>query len=219
MLAPAGPVASARPASIRASLRVPATTLLRTRWEWDDGQHDDVELPWASIVRARVAHRYAGSGVYRVRVRAFGQPSSTVGDGTRYVVVRGRGQLGASGWIRDPSGQVPFGFLITPGTGRSPGTIVLRCLLGDSELSARELGWAFAGSGSVHFGGEAVVAGGERHPYRVDLAIPTGARPSRGMTISLYAPGSVPGHDAPIRRVGGLIRPGAVDAAMVALGR
>ena len=76
--------------------------------------------------------------------------------------------------------------------------------------------------GALHFGGEAASGiGGDPHPYRVDVGIASGAagRSNQQMTISVYAPGSVPGRDAPIQRISGPIRPGGVDAGIVTLVR
>ena len=137
-------------------------------------------------------------------------------DGVRYITVRRRGQFAASGWIRDQSGPpVPFGFLITPATGAEPDLVVLRCLIDGGEVLADGPTWLFVGDPrSLHFGG---VAGfgtsADDHPYRVDV-LPgrgSGGRIEQHVTISIYAPGTVPGRDGPLHRISGSIRPGVID--------
>ncbi|MGH2445086.1 MAG: hypothetical protein ACRDGD_03505, partial [Candidatus Limnocylindria bacterium] len=52
------------------------------------------------------------------------------------------------------------------------------------------------------------------HPYRVDVRRVSDARGSRRgqrLIMSVYAPATVPGHDSPMHRVSGLVRPGRID--------
>jgi len=216
MLGPARPVASGRSTTIRASVRTTPARIVRTRWEWDDGEYDLGDHAWAAVVHARIAHRYANPGVYRVRLMAGLDNAPPAEDGVRYITVRHRGQFAASGWIRDQSGPpVPFGFLITPATAADPDFVVLRCIISEEEMLAHGLTWLFAGDPrSLHFGG---VAGfgtsAEDHPYRVDVLAGSvsGGRLEQHVTISVYAPGAVPGRDGPLHRISGSVRPGVID--------
>ncbi|MDQ2688852.1 MAG: hypothetical protein M3Y29_01070, partial [Chloroflexota bacterium] len=73
--------------------------------------------------------------------------------------------------------------------------------------------------GSVHFGGTAAFGDGPgRHAFRVDVHAQPGNRPRQQLTMSLYAPGAVPGRDSPVHRVSGPIRPGRVDLAALPAG-
>lgn len=219
LLAPAGPVESGRLAIVRARYRSGADSL-STRWEWDDGavEHADLDI---GDVRTRRSHRYAGPGVYRVQVRVG--PRDHEPGHIRYVTVRTDLQAAASGWIRDASSPapVPFGFLITPAAENREGAILLRCALGVDEMRATDLIWLFvAEPGSLHFGGTASVGSSDaRHPFRVDVrSAASGARhPAQQLTMSVYAAGAVPGHDSPLHRLSGPVRPGRVELGPLAV--
>ena len=219
LLAPAGPVESGRLAIVRARYWAgPAS--LSTSWEWDDGAVEHADLDTGDA-RTRRSHRYAGPGVYRVQVRVG--PRDAEPGYVRYVTVRTGLQTAASGWIRDASSAapVPFGFLITPASADRDGVIVLRCALGVDEMRASDLVWLFvAEPGSLHFGGTASVGPNDaRHPFRVDVrSTASRARhPTQQLTMSVYAAGAVPGHDSPLHRLSGPVRPGRVEFGPLAM--
>jgi hypothetical protein len=212
MLAPAGPIGHARPALIRASIRLPPTDRVRTVWDWDDGAVEDAEHPWTPLVSATRRHRYDRPGVYLVSLRAEGDDALSTG--RRYVAVRSRGQVAASGWIRGATGlPAAFGFVITPAGNGTEGRVALRCALPSGELVGRSLAWLIAGDpAALHFGGDARVGSTSGQlSYRVDAALTLATREAPRLTISVYARDSAPGHDAPLERVSGPIRPGRVD--------
>jgi hypothetical protein len=213
MLGPAGPVTQHRRASFGASVRQAPPDDIRTVWDWGDGQLERVRQRWARVARVRRAHRYDSGGLYRLVVKGS-LGAAPDASGTRYVAVRRQDQLAASGWIRDPSvPPVPFGFVISPPVGGTDGSIELRCLFGDDELVARDLGWLMMGDGeALHFGGGATLAGTQGMRFRVDVGRerPEDARSASQVTISVYAAGTTPGRDAPVRRVSGPLRPGRV---------
>ena len=212
LLAPAGPVSSGRLATVSARLRVPAVGALAT-WRWDDGGQDRGRV---SGGLARRSHRYEAPGVYRVSVQ-LGDAGEDGDD--RYVTVARPGQIAASGWVRDldRAERVAFGFLITlAGRGGAEGADAgqLRALLAGSELATGHIEWLMTSQpGSLHFGGLASYgAATTDHPYRVDVLRVAGMRRRtvQRLTMSLYAPAAVPGHDSPMHRVSGIVRPGHV---------
>lgn len=217
LLAPARPVTSGRPVTVRASLRPRTAAPIRATWDWEDGENDMDELPGGKLVYARHSHRYASPGVYRVLVRIDGAPALPTQGSVRFVTVRRTGQVGASGWVRDDDARVrvPFGFLITRGTTPEDHGLELRYLLGDTEVRSGQLGWLFAdGPDALHFGGSASYGGGPPlHPFRVDVhAIPASrGRVGQQVAINLYAPDGVPGRDSPMHRISGAVRPGRVE--------
>jgi hypothetical protein len=210
LLAPAGPVFSGRLATVSVRFRAPEAGALAT-WRWDDGGHDQERVDPGSVVRARRTHRYDAPGVYRVRVQ--------VGDGDeaedRYVTVARTDQVAASGWVRDVERgeRIAFGFLITPGGAGAPDSINLRALLGVVELSSNHIEWLMTSRpGSLHFGGLASLGAAPDHPYRVDVLRGAAARgrSAQRMTMRVYALGAVPGHDSPMHRATGVVRPGHI---------
>lgn len=213
LLAPAGPVFSGRLATVSARLRVPDVGALAT-WLWDDGGEDHEPVVFEATVRARRTHRYHAPGVYRVRVQ-LGETGESGED--RYVTVARPDQVAASGWVRDAERdeRVAFGFLITPGAHGDADAIRLRALLGGLEIVTSHVEWLLTSQpGSLHFGGRASLGGGATdHPYRVDVLRITAerGRTAQRLTLSVYAPASVPGHDSPMHRVSGLVRPGRID--------
>jgi hypothetical protein len=210
LLAPAGPIFSGRLATVSVRLRAPEAGALAT-WRWDDGGHDQERVDPGTVVRARRTHRYESPGVYRVRVQ--------VGDGDqgedRYVTVGRADQVAASGWVRDAERgeRIAFGFLITPADGGRPDALQLRAMLPGAELATSHIEWLMTSQpGSLHFGGLARLDGSADHPYRVDVLRVSAAsgRGAQRLTMSVYAPGAVPGHDSPVYRATGVVRPGHV---------
>ena len=212
LLAPAGPVFSGRLATVSVRLRAPEAGAIAT-WRWEDGGHDQERVDPGTVVRARRTHRYDAPGVYRVRVQ--------VGDGDhasedRYVTVARTDQVAASGWVRDAERgeRIAFGFLITPGDGGRVDALQLRALLPRPELSTSHIEWLMTSQpGSLHFGGLARLGDSALdHPYRVDVIRVSAARgrSAQRLTMSVYAHGAVPGHDSPVYRATGVVRPGHV---------
>jgi hypothetical protein len=211
LLAPAGPVFSGRLAIVSVRLRAPEAGALAT-WRWDDGGHDQERVDPGSVVRARRTHRYDSPGVYRVRVQVGDEDEAE----DRYVTIARTDQVAASGWVRDVERgeRIAFGFLITPGSAAAPDAINLRALLGGVELSTNHIAWLMTSQpGSLHFGGLASLgAAAPDHPYRVDVLRVAAAREriAQRMTMSVYALGAVPGHDSPMHRATGIVRPGHI---------
>ena len=212
LLAPAGPIIDGRLATVAARLRVPDAGRQAT-WAWDDGGHDREPVASGTPVRASRTHRYAAAGIYRVRVQV-GDEGDAAED--RYVTVARAGQVAASGWVRDVERdeRVAFGFLITPAGSEGADALQLRALLAGTELATSHIEWLMTSQpGSLHFGGLASLGGGAaNHPYRVDVLRVSGARgrSAQRLTMSVYAPAAVAGHDSPMHRVTGLVRPGHV---------
>lgn len=221
MLGPAAPIGSSRLASVRASLRLQPGSPICTTWEWDDGQVERAQLEWQALVHAHRAHRYVAPGVYRVQLRVDVSRPRHRESAARYVVVVGSDQWAASGWIRVPDGApVPFGFLVTPTAAGRAGQVLLRCQLEGAELVSGDLAWLLAGDAStLHFGGNASIAGQAIHPFRLDATAAGRERAGQQhVALSIYAPGGVPGRDAPVRRLSGPVRPGRIVLrGMVAL--
>jgi hypothetical protein len=212
LLAPAGPIVDGRLVTVSARVRVPDAGGLAT-WRWDDGAHDDEPVASGTFIRASRTHRYAAPGVYRVRVQVGDEGEAAE---ERYVTVARPGQVAASGWVRDVerAERIAFGFLITPGVDGSADAIYLRALLGDVELFSNHMDWLMTSQpGSLHFGGVASLGGATHdHTYRVDVLRVAAARgrSAQRMTMSVYAPGAVPGHDSPTHRATGIVRPGHI---------
>lgn len=215
LLAPASPVSLGWPATVRAHCAPPAA---RLRWEWDDGSSDLVELGRHEAGYPRRAHRYAGTGVYRVVVRVPDPPGDPDLD-VRYVAVRRRGQVAGSGWIVARGTRVPFAFLVSRDAQTGIDRVAFRATIAAGELVADGPAWHLGGgSGELHFGGSAHLGGAsELQPYRVDIRPDEHAARGQQMTISLYAIGGQPGRDSPIERLSGRIRPGRAVISAIAV--